>query len=107
MAQIDPPLIAMSVSCFSDSDLLCGEETSGILSADSPECFSVVDSPPPSDDEDSIAGFIEDEWKFVPGFDYFLKFQSRSLDASAREESVAWILKVQSPMQSVFSIIVL
>jgi len=31
----------------------------------------------------------------VPGFDYLSRFQSQSLDASAREESVAWILKVK------------
>ncbi|XP_012568232.1 cyclin-D1-1 [Cicer arietinum] len=81
---------------FSDSDLLCGEDTSSILSGDSPaECFSDLDSSPPSD-EDSIAGLIEDERKFVLGFEYFSRFQSRSLDASAREESVAWILKVQA-----------
>ncbi|XP_027361847.1 cyclin-D1-1 [Abrus precatorius] len=89
----------MSVSfsnCFPDSFLLCGEDTSGILSSgDSPECSSDLDSSPPSEEE-SIAGFIEDERNFVPGFDYLTRFQSRSLDATAREESVAWILKVQA-----------
>ncbi|KAJ1389905.1 Cyclin-like [Sesbania bispinosa] len=88
----------MSVSCsncFPDSDLLCGEDTSGILSEESPECSSDIDSSLPSEEE-SIAGFIEDEHNFVPGFDYFSRFQSRSLDASARQESVAWILKVQA-----------
>ncbi|KAF7809255.1 cyclin-D1-1 [Senna tora] len=88
----------MSASCtdyFSDSDLLCSEDTSGILSGESPECSSDLDSPPSSTDE-SIAGFIEHEHEFVPGFDYLSRFQSHSLDASAREESIAWILKVQS-----------
>ncbi|XP_061370171.1 cyclin-D1-1 [Gastrolobium bilobum] len=88
----------MSISCsncFSDSDLLCVEDTSGILSGESPEYSSDLDSSSPSDDE-SIAGLIEDEHNFVPGLDYLSRFQSRSLDASAREESVAWILKVQA-----------
>ncbi|XP_054775930.1 cyclin-D1-1 [Prosopis cineraria] len=91
----------MSVSCsdsyFRDSDLLCCEGTSGILSGESPECSSDLDSSPsPVLLEESIAEFIEEERNFVPGFDYFSRFQSHSPDASAREESVAWILKVQA-----------
>ena len=84
----------MSLS-YSDrfSDLLCGEDSS-ILSGDLPECSSDLESP--TDTEESIAGFIEDERNFVPGFDYLARFRSHSLDASAREESVAWILKVQA-----------
>lgn len=83
----------MSLS-YSDrfSDLLCGEDSS-ILSGDLPECSSDLESP--TDIEESIAGFIEDERNFVPGFDYLARFRSHSLDASAREESVAWILKVR------------
>ncbi|KAK7252351.1 hypothetical protein RIF29_36224 [Crotalaria pallida] len=104
-----PPPITMSLSCpdrFSDSNLLCGEDTSGILSGESPEFSSSdVDSltpPPPSsstsseEDDESIAGFIEDERNFVTGFDYLSRIESRSLDADARKESVAWILKVQA-----------
>ncbi|XP_071736460.1 cyclin-D1-1-like [Rutidosis leptorrhynchoides] len=84
----------MSLS-YSDcnSDLLCGED-SGILSGEyQPECSSDFDYCP--DFDDSIAEFIEQERKFVPGIDYVELFQSHVLDASAREESVAWILKVQ------------
>ncbi|XP_020236527.1 cyclin-D1-1 [Cajanus cajan] len=97
-----PPALLMSVSCISDYDLLCAEDTSGILSGDSPECSSDIDSSPPppsppSTTEDcSIASFIEHERNFVPGFEYLSRFQSRSLDANAREESVAWILKVHA-----------
>ncbi|CAJ1940031.1 unnamed protein product [Sphenostylis stenocarpa] len=92
----------MSVSCISDYDLLCAEDSSGILSGDSPECSSDIDSsppplsPPPSTEDYSIASFIEHERNFVPGFEYLSRFQSRSLDADAREESVAWILKVHA-----------
>ncbi|XP_059656004.1 cyclin-D1-1-like isoform X2 [Cornus florida] len=84
----------MSVSC-SDcfSDLLCCED-SEILSGDSPECSSDVESP--AYVEESIAGLIEEERNYVPGIDYIERFQSQSLDAAAREESVSWILKVQA-----------
>uniref|UniRef100_A0A5B7A0G8 Putative cyclin-D1-1 isoform X2 n=1 Tax=Davidia involucrata TaxID=16924 RepID=A0A5B7A0G8_DAVIN len=84
----------MSVSC-SDcfSDLLCGED-SGILSGELPECSSDIESP--AYIEESIAGFIEEERNYVPGIDYIERFQSQSLDASAREQSVAWILKVHA-----------
>ncbi|KAJ0638197.1 putative cyclin domain-containing protein [Helianthus annuus] len=84
----------MSVSC-SDcfSDLLCGED-SGVFSGDErPQCSYEFDYC--ADFDDSIAEFIEQERKFVPGIDYVERFQSQVLDASAREESVAWILKVQ------------
>ncbi|CAN0925624.1 CYCD1-1 [Linum grandiflorum] len=78
------------------SDLLCAEESSEIFSGDSPaaECSSDIESS--SCTEESIATFLVDEDRFVPGFDYLARFQTRSLDASAREEAVAWILKVQA-----------
>jgi len=86
-------LSIMSDSCSDRfSDLLCGEG-SEILSGESPECSSDLDSGPCIDE--SIAEFIEDERHFVPGVDYLARFRSQSLDASAREESVAWILKVR------------
>jgi len=79
------------------SDLLCGEESSDIFSGESPGCSTGLES---HDfvEESSIANFIEDERNFVPGFDYLSRFQSQSLDASAREESVAWILKVKKKL---------
>ncbi|XP_019445494.1 PREDICTED: cyclin-D1-1 [Lupinus angustifolius] len=95
----------MSLSCpdrFSDSNLLCSEDTSGVISGESPEFSSSnIDSLPPplspsSEEDESIAAFIEDERNFVLGLDYLSRFQSRSLDDSARKESVAWILKVQA-----------
>lgn len=79
--------------CVSHNDLLCGED-SGVLSGSSPEYSSDIESPACS--EESIAWFIEDERNFVPGFDYVAMVRSQSLDASAREVSVTWILKVQA-----------
>ncbi|KAK4779965.1 hypothetical protein SAY87_016071 [Trapa incisa] len=80
------------------SDLRCEEEYSdGILSGDpllqscsssELESLSVVD--------ESITELIGNEKDFVPGLDYLARYRSQSLDASAREESVAWILKVQA-----------
>ncbi|GLT40064.1 hypothetical protein SLA2020_142220 [Shorea laevis] len=86
----------MSVSC-SDcfTDLLCGEDSCDVFSGESPECSSEFDSSA-CVEESSIAGFIEDERNFVRRFDYLTRFHSQSLDELAREESVAWILKVQA-----------
>ncbi|GAV92220.1 Cyclin_N domain-containing protein [Cephalotus follicularis] len=81
----------MLLSC---SDLLCGEDSGIFSGVQSTECSSDLESPSFADE--SIAGFIEDERHFVPGVDYLARFESHSLDASAREESVAWILKVQA-----------
>lgn len=93
MAWGAPLMRLFGVSC-SDyfSDLFYSEDF-GILSVELPECSSDLEYP--ADIEELIAGFIEDERKFVPGIDYIEKFHSQSLDASARDESVAWILKVQ------------
>lgn len=93
-----------AVSCTDlFSDLLCSED-SGNLSGELPECSSDLESP--ADIEESIAGFIEEERKYVPGIDYAERIQSQSLDASAREESVAWILKVYNNIRfcSFFSV---
>nr|GEY39947.1 cyclin D1,1 [Tanacetum cinerariifolium] len=88
----------MSLS-YSDcySDLLCAEESDILCGADQSEeyteCSYEYEHCP--DFDDSIAEFIEQERKFVPGIDYLERFHSQALDASARGESVAWILKVQ------------
>ncbi|CAH8392166.1 unnamed protein product [Eruca vesicaria subsp. sativa] len=73
----------------------CGEDSSDVFSGESTADISseeVVSWP-----DDSIASCIEDERHFVPGLDYLSRFHSQSLDASAREESVSWILKASKP----------
>ncbi|KAG2321580.1 hypothetical protein Bca52824_014793 [Brassica carinata] len=78
------------MNVYEDMDLFCGECSSGESTAE----FSSeeVESWP----DDSIASCIEDERHFVPGLDYLSRFHSQSLDASAREESVTWILKASA-----------
>lgn len=74
------------------SELLCGED-SCTLSEDLPECSSDIEFL--ADFEESIAGLIEDEEKFVPGIDYVERIRTQSVETCAREDSIAWILKVQ------------
>ncbi|WZY76526.1 hypothetical protein YC2023_022910 [Brassica napus] len=80
--------------CCKDMDLLCGEDSSDVFSGESTADISSeeIDFWP----EESIASCLEDEGHFVPGLDYLSRFHSQSLDASAREDSVSWILKVQA-----------
>ncbi|KAE8690802.1 Cyclin-D1-1 [Hibiscus syriacus] len=87
----------MSVTCSDRfSDLICGEDSDEVFSGESSVILSELDSQASCIEESSIAGFIEHERNFVPGCDYLARFRSQSLDASAREEVVAWILKVQA-----------
>ncbi|CAA0818305.1 Cyclin-D1-1, partial [Striga hermonthica] len=82
----------MSLTC---PDLLCCESSSTVFSGDgedySPEYSSDLESLLPYGEE-SIAGLLEDERDPARiSFD----FNSQSINASARSESVVWILKVQ------------
>ncbi|THU52085.1 hypothetical protein C4D60_Mb10t00270 [Musa balbisiana] len=73
-------------------DLLCREDAS-VLAGNSPGgAVGLVEFPDESDE--SIAGFIAAETDYSPGFDYPDRFRSKSLDSVARQEAVAWILKV-------------
>ncbi|KAF5200671.1 Cyclin-d1-1 [Thalictrum thalictroides] len=77
--------------CF--SDLICDEDVD-VLTKESPEYFQEFEFP--DEIEESIARFVEGEGDYVPRFDYPSRFESHLLDASARQQSVAWILKVQA-----------
>ncbi|XP_038975327.1 cyclin-D2-1-like isoform X2 [Phoenix dactylifera] len=72
-------------------DLLCSEDA-GALAEDLPGYSTEPEFAEGSDE--SIAGFIEGEADYSPRFDYPDRFRSRSLDTFARQESIAWILKV-------------
>ncbi|KAL0372407.1 UNVERIFIED_CONTAM: Cyclin-D1-1 [Sesamum calycinum] len=85
----------MSVSC-SDcfSDLLCGEDSTIILSGGgdlSSEYSSDLDSPT-AEVEEFIAGLLEDE-RDLAGISS--RSTHQPIDSSVRGESVAWIFKVQ------------
>ncbi|GER32319.1 cyclin D1 [Striga asiatica] len=85
----------MSLSC-SDclSDLLCEEDSTTVLSGvgdDLPEYSSDIESRQP-DFEDSIAGLLADERDLAA---IIYRPSHEPIDASARAQSVAWILKVQ------------
>ncbi|KAK4790852.1 hypothetical protein SAY86_031265 [Trapa natans] len=87
----------MSIS-YSDSlpDLLCEEDSVGVLSGVplSMDCSSGLEHP--AIIEDLIDELIEDEKEFVPDFNCIARSSSQSVDASARLDSVAWILKVHA-----------
>ncbi|CAA0834748.1 Cyclin-D1-1 [Striga hermonthica] len=85
----------MSLSC-SDclSDFLCEEDSTSVFSGVGdylPEYSSDVESRP-LDFEDSIAGLLADERDLAASIS---RSSHEPIDASARAQSVAWILKVQ------------
>lgn len=73
------------------NDLLCCDEDE-IWTSNKIDCLSVIDFP--DDIDELIAGCIEEEGYYMPGFDYADMFQSALFDASARTDSISWILKV-------------
>jgi len=80
--------------CF---DLLCAEDAGALLAGDDYDGLADYRTGPelfPDDSDESIAEFLEGESDYSPGFDYPARFRSKSLDPFARQESVAWILKV-------------
>ncbi|GAB4839847.1 hypothetical protein Ancab_020557 [Ancistrocladus abbreviatus] len=86
---------SMSISfseCF--PDLLCAEESEVLSGGDSPECSSELETA--CFIEESIAGLIEEERNHVPGYGSSADHMLVEIDASARSQSVAWMLKVRA-----------
>lgn len=79
-------------------DLLCSEDASELAEGTLCEDGAVAAASPPAefpdDSDESIAGFIECAADYSPGRDYPDRFRSNSLDSAARQEAVAWILRV-------------
>ncbi|XP_074558742.1 cyclin-D2-1-like isoform X2 [Curcuma longa] len=79
-------------------DLLCSEDASELADDSGGEaaaaCLPYSAFPDYSDE--SIAGFIEAAADYSPARGYPDRFRSNSLDSSARQEAVGWILKVHS-----------
>ncbi|KAL5561393.1 hypothetical protein UlMin_031140 [Ulmus minor] len=83
----------------SSSSLYCSEEVAGLVSSDvdawiSEQCSSLDSLSPP--DEDNIAGLIQTEPQHMPESDYLRRCRDRSIDVTARQDSINWILKVQA-----------
>ncbi|KAK1272577.1 Cyclin-D1-1 [Acorus gramineus] len=78
-------------------ELLCGEDSRSFAGdAPEPPPYVAEEVEFPADSEESMAGFVESERVHSPGSDYPARFRSLSLDASARDGAVSWILKVQA-----------
>ncbi|XP_042400183.1 cyclin-D2-1-like [Zingiber officinale] len=78
-------------------DLLCSEDASELADDNGGEAAACPTySAFPDYSDESIAGFIEAAADYSPARDYPDRFRSNSLDSSARQEAVAWILKVHS-----------
>ncbi|CAK7330191.1 unnamed protein product [Dovyalis caffra] len=85
------------------NSLYCGEDVSEVvqLNADtwisshhqSPSS-SVILSPP--SDENTITKLIDSESHFMPLSDYLYRCRHRSIDITARQDSINWILKVHA-----------
>uniref|UniRef100_A0A7N0T7B3 Uncharacterized protein n=1 Tax=Kalanchoe fedtschenkoi TaxID=63787 RepID=A0A7N0T7B3_KALFE len=84
----------VSVSCSSrSSDLISGDE-SETQSPDSRTCSPAMTIPTPIGFEESVMGLVKDEKRCVLGWEYASRLESEPQEASAREESIAWIRKV-------------
>ncbi|XP_042402476.1 cyclin-D2-1-like isoform X1 [Zingiber officinale] len=80
-------------ACF---DLLCSENADDLANDHGGEDAACAAALFPDESEESIAGFIEVAADYSPVCGYPDRFRSNSLDSSARQEAVAWILKVHA-----------
>ncbi|KAJ6385575.1 hypothetical protein OIU77_028707 [Salix suchowensis] len=86
-----------------DNSLYCGEDASEVVQQDAgmsiSSCHQSPSSstvPPPPSDENTITKFIDSESHFMPLSDYFHRCRHRSIDITARQDSINWILKVHA-----------
>ncbi|CAM8984131.1 unnamed protein product [Rhodiola kirilowii] len=85
-------LVALSCSSCT-SDLISGDESE----TQSPDCQPCApEMKLPIDIEETVSGLIEEEKRLVFGWEYLSRLESQPVEVSAREESIAWILKVTS-----------
>lgn len=84
------------------SSLYCGEDVGEVISwgadtriSDHPPLSSLLahSSPP---DESTISALIDSEPHHAPHPDYLRRCRDRSIDVTARQDSINWILKVHS-----------
>ncbi|KAG6652165.1 hypothetical protein CIPAW_06G165000 [Carya illinoinensis] len=84
------------------TSLYCGEDTGDIVSCcsdtlipDQPPSTSLFAHSSPSD-EYTISALIDSETHHVPHPDYLRRCRDRSIDVTARQDSINWILKVHA-----------
>ncbi|KAJ8768889.1 hypothetical protein K2173_023884 [Erythroxylum novogranatense] len=81
--------------------LYCGEDASEVVPSNTDDSW-VNDQPQPSfssgflpqTDETYITNLIDSEPHFMPQSDYLHRCRNRSVDVTARQDSINWILKV-------------
>ncbi|PON66332.1 Cyclin [Trema orientale] len=91
------------------SSLYCAEDAADLVSPDTDTWIS--HHPPRSSplDESTVAGLFDSETRFMPEPDYLRRCRDRSIDVTARQDSVNWILKVHafcrfSPVTALLSV---
>lgn len=83
------------------SSLYCGEDVGEVIScgadtriSDHPPLSSLLAHSSPSD-ESTISALIDSEPHHAPHPDYLRRCRDRSIDVTARQDSINWILKVR------------
>jgi cyclin D1/2/4 len=83
------------------NSLYCGEDASEVVQQDADTWISSYHQSPspstipsPPSDENTITKFIDSESQFMPLSDYLHRCRHRSIDTTARQDSINWILKV-------------
>ncbi|KAF5733216.1 cyclin-D4-1-like isoform X1 [Tripterygium wilfordii] len=77
-----------SVSCA--NSLHCGEDAVDLADT------SFSDHLPLSADDTAISRFVDIESQFMPRLDYLQRCRDRTVDVTARQDSIKWILKVHT-----------
>ncbi|KAK8626957.1 hypothetical protein V6N13_134586 [Hibiscus sabdariffa] len=103
---LSTPLNNSSVSAASSgsTSLPCGEDADEVVTWE-PDTCSGHRQPPslhgyyPKSDENAISKLIDSESQHMPSPDYLRRCQDRSVDVIARQDSINWILKVNSYYQ--------
>lgn len=95
---LSPELLSVS------SNLLCAEDADDVASWEDDGAAAVDEewALPVSPGDRPVAALLAAETDHMPRPDYLSRFLSRSLDSTARQDAINWILKVFSPMPTFF-----
>lgn len=85
------------------NSLYCGEDASEVVQQDADTWISSYHRSPspstipsPPSDKNTITKLIDSESQFMPLSDYLHRCRHRSIDTTARQDSINWILKVHA-----------